>query len=105
MKAQFMLGDLFVSGNGVEKDEYSAYVWYTRSAMQGYLKAKSHIFSLHITDAKFNEFLEYCKAAAEQGDSGGQLYLGFMYFQGYGVECNKLSAIEWLKKSAEQNNK
>lgn len=37
---------------------------------------------------------------AEQGHSGAQYYLGWMYYKGEGVSRNYDRAIYWMKKSA-----
>ncbi|MEO1945827.1 MAG: tetratricopeptide repeat protein [Candidatus Thioglobus sp.] len=44
------------------------------------------------------------KDLAEQGDSDGQLLLFSSYFEGIGVNKNKDKSLEWLLKSANQNN-
>ena len=41
---------------------------------------------------------------AEQGNSGAQLNLGYMYDNGYGVSQNYNEAIKWYRKAAEQGN-
>ena len=41
---------------------------------------------------------------AEQGNSGAQLNLGYMYDNGYGVSRNYNEAIMWYRKAAEQGN-
>jgi TPR repeat protein len=43
MKAQFLLGDLYNLGKGTEKDEFIAYQWYMKSAIQGYPKALTRL--------------------------------------------------------------
>ena len=39
--------------------------------------------------------------AAEQGDSGAEETLGFMYDQGEGVQADQAQAMKWYRKSAE----
>ena len=46
-------------------------------------------------------FLIY-KAAAEQGDAGGQFSLGGCYKNGSGVAEDHVEAVKWFRKSAEQ---
>jgi TPR repeat protein len=48
-------------------------------------------------------FVWYLKAA-EQGDAGGQNYLGMMYENGLGVERDYQQALNWYKKSASQDS-
>ena len=42
--------------------------------------------------------------AAEQGDAGGQNYLGMMYENGLGVEKDYQQALNWYKKAASQDS-
>ncbi|KAI8887861.1 HCP-like protein [Backusella circina FSU 941] len=49
-EAQFKLGDLYAFGQGVEKDESTAYGWYLKSALQGYPKALIRIHNLYHTE-------------------------------------------------------
>ena len=44
------------------------------------------------------------RAAAEQGNPTAQFNLGFMYFEGLGVEKNYQEAINWYRKAAEAGN-
>jgi len=48
-------------------------------------------------------FLIY-KAAAEQGDAGGQFSLGGCYKNGSGVAQDHVEAVKWFRKSAEQGD-
>jgi TPR repeat protein len=48
--------------------------------------------------------LECFRKAAEQGNSGGQRYLGDMYFRGWGVAKDLTEAAKWYRKAAEQGN-
>ncbi|KAI8888271.1 HCP-like protein, partial [Backusella circina FSU 941] len=50
-EAQFKLGDLYAFGQGVEKDEFTAYDWYWKSALQGYPKALTRIHNLYHIEA------------------------------------------------------
>jgi TPR repeat protein len=50
MKAQFLLGDLYALEKGTEKDEFTAYRWYMKSAIQGYPKALTRLHNLYHTE-------------------------------------------------------
>jgi TPR repeat protein len=41
---------------------------------------------------------------AEQGDAYAQIYLGFMYANGYGVPQDDQAAVKWYRLAAEQGD-
>ena len=43
-----------------------------------------------------------CRVLAEQGDSGAEFNLGWMYHTGQGVVQDYKEAVKWYRKSAEQ---
>ena len=57
-------------------------------------------------EAKRDMLREVAKTlkAAEQGDPDAQNYLGWMYSHGSGVRSNKVEAIKWYRKAAEQGD-
>ncbi len=58
----------------------------------------------HFDKEEYTKALEWCRKAAEQGDALGQIYLGLMYRNGYGVARNYTEAVKWYRKSAEQGD-
>ena len=56
--------------------------------------------------SKYHEAKEYGLAfpkflnAAEEGHMNAQFFLGYYYFQGWGIERNYAKALEWYKKAA-----
>jgi TPR repeat protein len=56
MKAQFLLGDLYALGRGIKKDEFTAYHWYIKSAIQGYPKALTRLHNLYHSEKSM-----YCR--------------------------------------------
>ena len=57
-------------------------------------------------EAKRDMLREVAKTlkAAERGDPDAQNYLGWMYSHGSGVRRNKVEAIKWYRKAAEQGD-
>lgn len=51
-------------------------------------------------EAAFSEF----RAAAEQGNSDAQSFLGFMYSEGRGVARDDIEAVHWFRAAAEQGD-
>jgi TPR repeat protein len=80
------------------------------------MKANQLLFALFLLlsaavfqlPAKQNETdrkqFEKVKAKAEAGDANSELELGLRYFNGEGVTKNKVEAVKWYLKAAEQNN-
>ena len=48
--------------------------------------------------------LEQLRKAAEQGDTGAQYNLGYIYDKGEGVPENDREAVKWFRKAAEQGH-
>ena len=57
-------------------------------------------------EAKRDMLREVAKTlkAAEQGDPDAQNYLGWMYSHGSGVRRNKVEAVKWYRRAAEQGD-
>jgi len=64
-----------------------------------YLKGDPAIFKKDISKG-----IGFLQKAAEKGHDGAQYELGKCYFTGTGVTEDSAKAIEWFKKSAEQDN-
>jgi len=50
--------------------------------------------------ARRAEAARWLRKAGEQGDSGAQLQLAYMYTRGYGVPNDYAAAMEWLQRAA-----
>lgn len=50
------------------------------------------------------EAVEWFKKAAEQGLADAQYNLGYMYYNGCGVEKDVDEAVQWLNKAAAQGH-
>ena len=48
---------------------------------------------------------EEFRKAADQGHSGAEYFLGEMYRRGRGVERNRVEAVRWYRKAAEQRSR
>ena len=65
-------------------------------------KILKHAYTLY-EQAKFEESADCLRQAAELGQPWAQLYYGGTLKKGVGVEQNPTAAVEWFRKSAEQN--
>ena len=115
-QAQFLLGECYADGFGVEKDMAKAVDWYRKAAEQGFADAQLYLGLCYEgvmggVGSNATEALEwYIKAskqyikAANQGDAHAQWRLASCYENGTGVEKNEANAVEWYLKAAEQEN-
>ena len=86
-EAQFLLGSLYVNGQGVEKDDTEGMSWVMKAARQGYAEARSRALSM-------------CLELANQGDATAMYNVGYMCLQGWGGERDPNICIGWLETAA-----
>ncbi|RIA94274.1 hypothetical protein C1645_818265 [Glomus cerebriforme] len=103
--AQYNLGQYYVYGKGVEKDEIKAFEYYKKSADQGYLNAQFQLgYCYHIgigTEVNKVKAFELYKIAAEKGHIIAQNNLGALFADGKSTEKDFEKAIYWFQNAAE----
>jgi TPR repeat protein len=111
--SQYQMGLCFLNGNEVILDPREAVKWFQKASDQGYSSAQVQLGWLYQYSSGLNSYGVYkdafraCSlynAAAIQGDSDGQFFLGACVQDGIGCEKNYYKAFEWYGKSAAQNN-
>jgi TPR repeat protein len=90
-EAQFLLGSLYINGQGVEKDDTKGITWVMKAAGQGYAEARSHAINI-------------CLDLANQGDTTAMYNLGYMCLQEWGGERDPNVCTEWLERAAESGH-
>jgi len=90
-EAQFLLGSLYVNGQGVEKDDTEGLSWVMKAADQGYTEARLRAISV-------------CLDLANQGDATATYNLGYMCLQGWGGEQDPNVCIGWLETAAKSGH-
>lgn len=107
-KAEYNLGQMYISGDGVPQDVGEAQRWYRRSAEHGYDEAQYTLGALHFRRvaalSSHEEAVEWYRKAAEQGHARSQLNLGDLYFKGEVVPQDVRTALDWYRRAAEQGN-
>lgn len=105
-KALYRLSQMYIYGEGVERDKAKGYELLLKAAKRGHTKS---IYSLAIGyhyglngEKNLKKASELYHEAAENGDPASQHTLGFFYRKGIGVERNFETAFKWYLKSAEQ---
>ena len=90
-EAQFLLGSMYINGDGVEKDDTKGLSWIMKSARQGYDQARLHAFSIYFD-------------LANQGNASAMYNLGYMCLQGWGGERDPNVCLGWLENAAKSGH-
>ncbi len=106
--AQFHLGGMYETGEGIEQDVSQALAWYRLAANQGHAAAQFHLGVMYETgkDVKKDksQAVAWYRLAANQGHADAQYYLGDKYEHGIGVEQDKSQALVWYFLAANQGH-
>ena len=107
--AQYNLGRMYHTGEGVLQDYAEAVRWYKLAAAQGVSNAQHNLASMYY-DGKgvvqdYAEAVRLYKLAAKQGDSAAQHNLASMYDDGKGVLQDYLQAHMWINLAAVSGKK
>ena len=103
---EFMLGDMYLNGDGVQQDYDEARRYLTRAANAGNAVAQGNLAYMYANGIgvtkDYNKAVEWYKKSAMQGYAPAQNALGIAYELGKGVEQDYNKAIEWYQKAAAQ---
>ncbi len=106
VKAQFTLGHMYKTGQGIAKDDAQAVVWFRKAAEQGNASAQyglGHCYATGEGIAKdYAQALVWYRKAAEQGHTIAQNNLASMYSRGEGTAKDFAQAVAWYRKAAEK---
>ena len=99
--AQYLLGSLYVEGNGVEQDDAKALLWFQRAADQGDAAAQYNVGASYAggrgVEKSYTDAAKWFRRAADQGVAFAQLNLGLLYAAGNGVAQDNIEALKWLE--------
>ena len=90
-EAQFLLGSLYINGQGVEKDDTKGLSWIMKAARQGYDQARLDAFSIYLE-------------LSGRGDASAMYNLGYMYLHGWGGKQDTDAGIGWLESAAKNGH-
>ena len=106
--AQDNLGESYLSGWGVEKNEQEAVKWFRKAAEQGLAEAQQNlgicVYQGWGIDKNEQEAVEWFKKAAEQGFAEAQTSLGMRFLKGYGIKKDAQEAVKWFRKAVDQGD-
>ena len=101
--AQFNLGILYFTGQGVEQDFDEAFEWTRRAAEQGHLNAQFNLGSLYLdgqgTQVSVLEGVNWFTQAAKSGHANSAFTLAKMYQKGDFVDSDLVAAHAWAAQS------
>jgi len=105
-EAQFQLGVMYFTANGVYKDGPAALNWLVKSAEGGHRQAQNCVGSILRNGVDSlpmdkKQALRWFQRAAEQGELEAQYNLGEMYEEADGVENDDEKAFKWYQAAAE----
>lgn len=105
--AQYKLGMMYETGNGVEINPVKARTWYNKSAYQNFKPAKNRLIYLDIKQNGLKEnhnfWIKSLRHDAVYGDGEALFLLGQMYSKGIGVNRDLEKALRILQKAAASN--
>jgi TPR repeat protein len=106
--AQYNLGIMYDTGQGVPEDYATAAMWYTKAAEQGDARAQYNLGIMYNTGQGVPEndatAAKWYTKAAEQEDANAQYNLGIMYSNGDGVPEDNVLAYMWVNLASAQGN-
>ena len=107
-QAQYELGKLFYTGQGVDKDYFNAREWWLESAAQGNLDAQQKLGYLYSeglgVQRDFDKAKLWYSKAAKRGHAEAQTLLGSLYHEGNRIPTDYSEAFKWYKLAAEQGH-
>jgi uncharacterized protein len=107
VSAQVRLGVIYLTGDGVAKDDVEAVKWLRKAAEQDSALAERYLAEMYFkgrgVPADNAEAAKWLRQAAEQGDAQSEHNLAVLYIQGQGVPRNSKEAANWMRKAADQN--
>jgi hypothetical protein len=105
--AQFNLGVMYETGEGVPRDYAAAAKWYRRAADQGLPQAEQRLGNLLLNgrgvSQNLAEAVRWLGKAAAQGYGLAQFDLGFLALKGHAMPQNLVQAHMYFSKAAEQS--
>lgn len=113
--AQYLLGNRFWNGWGVETNKATAVSWYRKAAAQKHGLAMVALASACYdeywyvsgasSDNHFERAAEYYKRAVDLGEASAAASLAFLYSEGWGVPKSEDKAVEYYERALQLDPK
>ncbi len=105
--AQYILGNLYSKGLGVDKDYRQAARWYTQSAEQGMAQAQFNLALLYAygrgVQRDTAKAMYLYEQAAEGGLADAMNMIAYRYYHGAGVPVNYVLARKWFERAVAES--
>lgn len=105
-EANYLLGDLYSNGFGVEQNKLEAFKNYEKAARAGHPDAQNIVGNYYFNgeDIKqdLNKAFNFYQMSSAQGHMYGMFNLGLCYAKGNGCQLNMDIALEWIEKAANE---
>lgn len=103
------IGNMYLDGEGTEKDYSEALRWFTISAEKwNYAGAYNNIGHMYVNGlgvkTDYAKAMNFFEKGWKGGNSDSAANIGVLYEKGYGVEKNISKAKEWYQKAADAGN-
>lgn len=106
LNAMFVVGGMYMQGQGTLINQAEAFKWLYKAAVNGRsskesqrILGQSFVLGTHVPQ-NYTEALKWYELAANNGDSVAQSELAFMYFYGKYVDKNYDKAFYWFDIAA-----
>ncbi|HID69515.1 MAG TPA: sel1 repeat family protein [Desulfobacterales bacterium] len=106
VNAMFIVGGLYMQGQGTSVNQAEAFKWLYKAALNGRSSKESQRILAHFfisgknVPQNYSEALHWYEAAAENGDPEAQSELAFLYFSGKVVDRDYDKAFYWFDIAA-----
>lgn len=106
--AEYLVGAMYLEGEGVENDFGKAFTWFSKAAEHGDADGQVALARMYRnglgTQRDFPQALRWFGEAANSGSSEGAFEMANMFFSGEGTPQNYSEAVRWFKVSADRRH-
>ena len=108
VEAVNLLGECYMSGRGIERNETEGVKCFLRAAEQGNARAQANLGVCYLDGVGVKQDGElailWSKRAAEQGLDKAMLNLALAYYRGVGVKRDEQESMRWFTRAAEKGD-
>ncbi|KAL0245323.1 hypothetical protein GEMRC1_009402 [Eukaryota sp. GEM-RC1] len=90
-EAMVNLGNCFLDGIGVNKNDRQAVYWFLEAISKGNSNARTRL----------GKTIQWCQQHAELGDELAMTAIGVCFYDGQGIEKDQSKAVYWYQKAAD----
>lgn len=98
------LGIMYEEGLGVQKNMEVALEFYTKSSQKNNNHGTYRMAGIYLTKKNYEKAIELYISLADKNYAKGVNGLGFMYYNGYGIQKDIVKAFEYFANALEKGN-